>query len=110
MIYCNLKLVVNKPSYKVLKYRTFLIYQGTNTHVNIQGIYRLVLCDNKVLQQLLCSRKDTSREESSVNRKIFIVLKHLHAELPGLTMLDFFGHFDNKVWNITKEGLEHKKT
>ena len=37
----------------------------------------------------LCSRKDTSREESSVNMKIFIDIKDLHAELAGLTMLDF---------------------
>ena len=39
---------------------------------------------------ILCSRTDTSREESSVNMKIFIGLEYLHAELPGLTMLDFF--------------------
>ena len=38
----------------------------------------------------LCSRKDTSKEESSVDMKIFIGLQDLHAELPGLTMLDFF--------------------
>ena len=49
--YCNLKLVVNKPSYKVLKLGTF-IYIKVVIAVNIQGIDRLVLCDNKVLQQL----------------------------------------------------------
>ena len=50
----------------------------------------------------LCPRKDTSREESSVNKKIFIGLKDLHSELPGPTMLDFFFRFlDNKVWNIS---------
>ena len=38
----------------------------------------------------LCSRKDISREESSLNMKIFIGLKDLHAELLGLTMLNFF--------------------
>ena len=38
----------------------------------------------------LCSREDNSREESSVNMKIFIGLKDLHAALPGLTMLVFF--------------------
>ena len=48
----------------------------------------------------LCSRKDTSREESSVDMKIFIVLKDLHAELPGLTMLDFSGYLNDKIWNI----------
>ena len=48
------------------------------------------------------SRKDTSREELSVNMKIFIVLKDLHAEIPDLTMLDFFGYLDDKVWNILK--------
>ena len=37
----------------------------------------------------LCSRKDTSREESSVNMKIFIDLRDLHVEPPGLTMLNF---------------------
>ena len=37
----------------------------------------------------LCSRKDTSSKESSVNMNIFIGLKDLHAELPSLTMLDF---------------------
>ena len=38
----------------------------------------------------LCSRKDISREVSSVNMKIFIGIEELHAELLGLTMLDFF--------------------
>ena len=33
----------------------------------------------------LCSSKDTSREESSINGRYSLV----HAELPGLTMLDF---------------------
>ena len=37
--------IVNKPSYKVLKDGTFLIYEGTNR----QRIDRHVLCDNKVL-------------------------------------------------------------
>ena len=64
-----------------------------------------VLLDNNI--QGLCSRRDTSREESSVNMTIFIVLKDLHAELPGLTMLDFFGYLDDKVWNISKQGFEH---
>ena len=32
--------------------------------------------------------------------KIFIGLNDLDAELPGLTMLDFFGYLDGKVWNI----------
>ena len=50
----------------------------------------------------LCSRKDASREESSVNMKIFTVLRDLHAELPGLTMLFFFSYLDDKVWNISK--------
>ena len=38
----------------------------------------------------LRSRKDTLREESSVNMKIIIGLRDLHAELPSLTMLDLF--------------------
>ena len=58
----------------------------------------------------LCSRKDTSREESSVDMKIFIVLEDLHAELPGLTLLDFFGYLNDKLWNKSKQGLEHMKT
>ena len=32
-----------------------------------------------------CSRKDTSREQSLVNMNIFVGLKDLHAEVPGLT-------------------------
>ena len=35
----------------------------------------------------LCSRKDNSKEESSVNMEIIIGLDDLHVELPGL---DFF--------------------
>ena len=64
--------------------------------VNIQGIYKLVLCGNKVLQQLTqvtfrCTpEKFTSREESSVNMKIFIGFKDLHAKVQGLTMPDFY--------------------
>ena len=72
--------------------------------VNIQGIDRLVPCDNKLSTAAaytsnisLCSGKDTSKEESSVNMKIFIVLKDLHAELLGLTMLGFFDYLDDKV-------------
>ena len=48
-----------------------------------------------VLQQLkqatffLCCIKDTLKEESSVNVKIFICLEDLHTRLPGLTMPDF---------------------
>ena len=63
---------------------------------NIQGIDRLVLWDNKGAATAytsnisLCFGKDTSREESSANMKIFVDLKDLHAELPSLTMLDFF--------------------
>ena len=34
--------------------------------------------------------KDTSKEELSVNMKIFIGLEDLLAELPGPTMLNFF--------------------
>ena len=45
----------------------------------------------------LCSRKDSLREESSVNMKIFIVFKDLHAELPGLTMPDVFGHLNDHI-------------
>ena len=37
-----------------------------------------------------CSRKDTSKENPLVNIEIFIGLKDLYAELPGLSMLDFF--------------------
>ena len=33
----------------------------------------------------LCSRKETSKEESSVNMKIFIGLEDLHSELLGLS-------------------------
>ena len=64
--------------------------------INIQIFDRLVLCCSKVLQQLtsgtfLCvPEKGTSREDSSANMEIFIGLKGLHAELPGLNMLDFF--------------------
>ena len=64
--------------------------------VNIQIFDRLVLCCGKVLQQLtpgtfLCvPEKGASREDSSANMEIFIGLKDLHAELPGLNMLDFF--------------------
>ena len=75
--------------------------------VNIQRTDRLVLCDNKMLWQLTkatfrCAQEDTSKAESSVNMKIFIGLKDLHAELLGLTTLDFFpfGYLDDKVWNI----------
>ena len=72
--------------------------------INIQRIDRTVLCDNKVLQQLtqatfllLCSRKDTLSEQSLVNMKTFIVLKDLHAELLGLTMLEFFDYLSDNV-------------
>ena len=34
--------------------------------------------------------------------KIFIVVNDLHAELPGLSMLDLFGYLNDKVWNISK--------
>ena len=44
--------------------------------------------------------------------KIFIVLNDLHAELPCLTMMDFFPicYLDDKVWNIPTQGVEQKKT
>ena len=48
------------------------------TDINIQEIDRLVLCNNKVLQQLTqatflyAPEKDTWKEESSVNMKVFI--------------------------------------
>ena len=64
--------------------------------VNMAEIDRFVLCGNKVLQQLtqtfLCAPEKTLREKNHplVNMKIFIGLEDLHAELPGLTMLDFF--------------------
>ena len=35
-----------------------------------------------------------------MNMKIFIILKDLHAKIPGLTMLDFFSYLADKVWNI----------
>ena len=52
--------------------------------------------------------KDTSREESLVNMKMFIGLEDLHAELPGLTMLDFcpFGYLDDKVWSISHNHIQ----
>ena len=66
----------------------------------MQGVDIHVLCDNKVLQQLtqatfLYASEKTLREKSSVNMKISTVLKDLHAELPGLTMLDFFSYLDD---------------
>ena len=71
------------------------VLRGVNTH----GINRLVLCGNKVLHM-----KDPSNEESSVNIKIFIGLENLRAELPGLTILDFFpfGYLDDKVCNVLR--------
>ena len=55
----------------------------------------------------LCSRKDTSKEESSVNINILISLEDLHPELPGLTMLDIFpfGYVDDKFWNISPHAV-----
>ena len=47
-------------------------------------------CRSLHKQHFFVLQKDTSREESSVNRKIFISLKDLHANLPDLTMLNFF--------------------
>ena len=66
--YCNPNLVVNKMSYEVLKHETFLIYKGTEA-VHIQGIGRLVLCGNKVLQQLaqatfLCAPEKILRKKN----------------------------------------------
>ena len=48
----------------------------------------------------LCSLKDPSKEESSVNVKIFIGLKELQAELLGLSMLEF----SLSVTSMTKFG------
>ena len=65
------------------------------TDVSKEGIDRLVLCDNNVLQQLtqtkfLCVPEKTLRENNrTVNMKIFISLKGIHVELPGLTILYF---------------------
>ena len=72
----------------MLKHGTCPIYQGTNRR-NIQGIYRLaaVAYTSNII---VCSRKDTSKEESSVNMKIFMSLEDLFAELPSLTKLDIF--------------------
>ena len=56
------------------------------TDINIQGTDKLVLCDNKVLQQLTQAasfmlQKRHLRVQPSVNMKIFIVLKDLNAKL-----------------------------
>ena len=73
--------------------------------VNVQGIDRFVLSHNKVLQQLtqvtfLCA-PESSKENSSVNMKIFKGLHDLQAKLPGLTMLDFFLSVTwMKFWNV----------
>ena len=61
----------------------------------MKEIDRPVLCGKKVFWQLtqatfICAQEDILKEESSVNMKIFIGLQDLHAELLGLTMLDFF--------------------
>ena len=81
------------------------------TDVNIQGIDRLVLMTTRCCSRIsLCSRKTLQEKNlSSVNMKIFIVLKDHHAELPDLTMLDCFGDLDDKFWNISKHSLEHIK-
>ena len=87
---------MNSLSYKVSKHGTCLIQQGTAKNVKTKVINRLVQCGDKMLHQVTqatflctCSREDISKEESSVNMKIFIGLKDLQAELPGLTKLDF---------------------
>ena len=53
---------------------------------------------------VLCGQHQM-RKESSVNIKIFIGLKDLHAELTGLTMLDFFLSFTS----VTRFGVTLKK-
>ena len=79
-------------SYKVLTHGIFLICQGTNRLIRFIDLSCVATrcCSSLDKQHFLCSRKDTSREESSVNMKILFGLKDLHVELPGLTMLDFF--------------------
>ena len=50
----------------------------------------------------MLQRRHLREESYYVNMTIFIVLRDLHAKLPGLTMLDFFCHLDKKVWKIWK--------
>ena len=44
-----------------------------------------------MLQKRHFERRIVSKHE------IFMVFKDLHAELPGLTMLDVFGHFNDHI-------------
>ena len=60
-------------------------YIKVQIDVNIQGIYKLVLTGNKVLQ-----KKHFERKIIKKNMKIFIGFTSLYTELPGLTMLYFF--------------------
>ena len=75
--------------------------------VHIQGIDRLVLCGNKVLQQLtqatsfLCSRKDTSREESSVKDIHWFQRSPYRTSGPNHAGFFPFGYLDDKVWNMS---------
>ena len=85
--------------------------------VNMQGIDRLVLCDNKVLQQLTKATFLYAPERHFETR---IISKHedIHGSQispcqttgPDHTGFFPFSYFDDKVWNISKQGLGHRKT
>ena len=74
---------------------TCLIYQGTKKKCQHTRNWETCSVEQQGIAAAytssisLCSRKETAKEESLVNMKIFIGLEDLHDELQGLTMLFF---------------------